>query len=114
MGNTPLLRHRILRRGSRRERDVERVRGFALHEPGLLVIYLIARREWRAVAWTTGFGLVLIAATIVDVGAGAHAAFMTHLPGLLSGEAFPAFRNPGWIRADWRSRTSPPWPRRSR
>jgi hypothetical protein len=62
--------------------------------PGLLVVYLIARREWRAVAWTTGLGLAFIAVTMADMGTGVHAAFMKHLPGLMSGEAFPAFRNP--------------------
>jgi hypothetical protein len=69
--------------------------------PGLLVLYLIARREWRAVAWTTGFGLAFIAATVADMGAGVHSAFMKHLPGLLSGEAFPAFRNPGAIAVNY-------------
>jgi alpha-1,2-mannosyltransferase len=62
--------------------------------PGLLVLYLIARREWRAVGWTAGWGLVLLAATVVDMGADVFPSFLKHLPGLMSGEAFPAFRNP--------------------
>jgi hypothetical protein len=62
--------------------------------PGLLIVYLIARRDWRAVGWTAAFGLALMAVTLWDLGAGAYAAFLHHLPGLMSGEAFPAFRNP--------------------
>jgi hypothetical protein len=63
--------------------------------PGMLGVYLIARRQWRAAAWTAAMGLVLVALTLFDVGVPPFKAFVHHLPGLLSGEAFPAFRNPG-------------------
>jgi alpha-1,2-mannosyltransferase len=63
--------------------------------PGMLGVYLLARRQWRAAAWTAAMGLVMVVLTLVDVGLPPFAAFMHHLPGLLSGEAFPAFRNPG-------------------
>jgi len=63
--------------------------------PGMLGVYLIARRQWRAAAWTAAMGIVLMAVTLVDIGVPPFAAFVHHLPGLLSGEAFPAFRNPG-------------------
>ena len=62
--------------------------------PGLLVVYLLARREWRAALWTSGFAALFVALTLADVGWAPFAAFREHLPGLLSGEAFPAFRNP--------------------
>jgi hypothetical protein len=65
--------------------------------PGLLIVYLIARRELRSVAWTAVWGLALIAATVATMGTGAYTAFMEHLPGLMSGEAFPAFRNPAAV-----------------
>jgi alpha-1,2-mannosyltransferase len=62
--------------------------------PGLLGITLIARRQWSAVLWTALAATVLIALTLLDVGWAQFEAFARHLPGLLSGEAFPAFRNP--------------------
>jgi alpha-1,2-mannosyltransferase len=62
--------------------------------PGLLVLYLVARRQWRAVGWTAAMGLVIGLATAVDIGWEPYRHFLDHLPGLLGGEAFPAFRNP--------------------
>jgi hypothetical protein len=63
--------------------------------PGMLGLYLLGRRQWRAAAWTAAMGLALVAVTLADVGLAPFVAFVHHLPGLLSGEAFPAFRNPG-------------------
>lgn len=65
--------------------------------PGLLVIYLALRRDWRALAWTSVWGLVIVAVSFADVGLPPFLAFADHLPRLLSGEAFPAFRNPNAI-----------------
>ncbi|MGH9867765.1 MAG: glycosyltransferase family 87 protein [Candidatus Polarisedimenticolia bacterium] len=62
--------------------------------PGLLVIYLLARRRWAAVGWTAAMGMVFAAVTVADIGWAPYGQFLDHLPGLLSGEAFPAFRNP--------------------
>lgn len=62
--------------------------------PGMLGLYLLGRRQWRAAAWTAAMGLALVVLTLVDVGVAPFLAFADHLPGLLSGEAFPAFRNP--------------------
>lgn len=62
--------------------------------PGLFVLYLVARRDWRAVLWTLAFAAFFVALTIVDIGWAPFVAFGQHLPGLLGGEAFPAFRNP--------------------
>ena len=78
--------------------------------PGVLLFYLLLRRDWRAVGWTAAWSVVLVAITLADVGAVPFAAFLEHLPGLLSGEAFPAFRNRGRDRQstgrcrDWCSR----------
>jgi hypothetical protein len=61
--------------------------------PGMLIVYLLARRDWRAVLWTTGFSLLWSGIALAMFGWGAYATFLDHAPGLLSGEAFPAFRN---------------------
>ena len=65
--------------------------------PGVLVLYLLLRRDWRAVGWTAAWGLALAAVTLADAGAAPFAAFLEHLPRLLSGEAFPALRNPSGV-----------------
>jgi alpha-1,2-mannosyltransferase len=62
--------------------------------PGMLVLYLLARRQWRAVAWTSAFALVAVLLSVADTGVAPFVAFLHHLPGILGGEAFPAFRNP--------------------
>jgi hypothetical protein len=63
--------------------------------PGLLVVYLLARRRWSAVGWTAAWGVAFSALTLAAFGWAPYAAFLEHLPKLLSGESFPAFRNPG-------------------
>ncbi|HET9251803.1 MAG TPA: glycosyltransferase family 87 protein [Candidatus Eisenbacteria bacterium] len=62
--------------------------------PGMLVVYLLARRQWRAVAWTCAFSLAFVVLSFLLFGAEMYRSFLDHLPRLLSGEAFPAFRNP--------------------
>lgn len=62
--------------------------------PGLLVLYLLVRRQWRAAAWTMGLGAAFSALSLAVFGWPMYTTFVEHLPGLLSGEAFPAFRNP--------------------
>jgi hypothetical protein len=62
--------------------------------PGLLVLYLLLRRDWRAVAWIALFSIAFVVISIVDFGIGPYFSFATHMPKLLSGEAFPALRNP--------------------
>jgi alpha-1,2-mannosyltransferase len=69
--------------------------------PGLLVVYLLVRREWRALAWTTAVSAALVAVSLLDTGWAPYRAFLDHLPGLLGGEAFPAFRNPGAIAKNY-------------
>jgi hypothetical protein len=65
--------------------------------PGLLVIYLLVRREWRALIWTGAFAVLFVALAIADVGWQPFVVFREHFSGLLSGEAFPAFRNPAAV-----------------
>ena len=68
--------------------------------PGVLVLYLLLRRDWRAVGWTSAWGAGLLALGLADVGLATHAAFLDHLPRLLSGESFPPLRNPRGISAN--------------
>jgi hypothetical protein len=65
--------------------------------PGLLVVYLAVRRDWRALAWTAAFGALYVVAAAIDLGPAVYRSFAHHMPGLLGGEAFPAFRNPAAI-----------------
>jgi alpha-1,2-mannosyltransferase len=66
--------------------------------PGILIVYLALRREWRAVAWTTAWSVVFLMATLADVGWTPFPYFLHHLPRLLSGEAFPMLRSvPGAV-----------------
>jgi hypothetical protein len=62
--------------------------------PGLLLVYLLVQRKWRALAWTVGLCMALIAISLIDTGWAPYKAFLDHLPRLLGGEAFPAFRRP--------------------
>ena len=71
--------------------------GFAIVSklyPALLVFYLLFRREWRPVAWTVAMGGACALLAVLDTGWTPFAAFVEHFPKLMSGEAFPAFRNP--------------------
>jgi hypothetical protein len=61
--------------------------------PGLLLVYLAIRREWRAVGWTAGWAAILTLVTVADIGWAPFPAFFDHLPRLLSGEAFPMLRS---------------------
>ena len=65
--------------------------------PGALVLYLLLRRDWRAVGWTTVAGGLFAVITLADVGWTPVAAFLDHLPKLLSGEAFPGLYRPASI-----------------
>jgi alpha-1,2-mannosyltransferase len=58
--------------------------------PGILVVYLIITRRWRALAWTAVAGLALVALTLAVYGSGPFDDFLHHeLPRLSSGAAFP-------------------------
>lgn len=62
--------------------------------PAMLGVYLLARRQWRAAGWTAAMGIVILGVSLLTGGFEPYHAFLQHLPGLLGGEAFPAFRNP--------------------
>ena len=60
--------------------------------PGLLLVYLVFRRDWRAAGWTIGWSAALTAAALALMGWAPFAHFIDHVPKLLSGEAFPMLR----------------------
>lgn len=69
--------------------------------PGLLLLYLLIRRDWRALGWTTACAAALVAISLADTGWAPYQAFLHHLPGLVGGEAFPALRNPGAVAKNY-------------
>jgi alpha-1,2-mannosyltransferase len=57
--------------------------------PGLLVVYLIVQRRWRALAWTAVAMVAMVGVSLVVLGLGPWKSFFVdHLPRLESGEAF--------------------------
>jgi len=63
--------------------------------PGLLVVYLLLARRWRAVAWTAAFGVALIVLTVLVLGPQPFADFVHHeLPAISDGRAFPQSERP--------------------
>ena len=69
--------------------------------PGVLLVYLLVRRQWRALAWTSAWSAAFLLVTLIDLGWSPFATFVDHLPGLLGGEAFPAFRQPRAIAINY-------------
>jgi|KBSSwiStaDraftv2_1062776.scaffolds.fasta_scaffold37220_3 hypothetical protein len=65
--------------------------------PGLLGVFLLARRRWRDVLVTAAFGVAFAVAAFLLFGRAPYEAFLDHLPRLMSGESFPAFRNPAAV-----------------
>jgi hypothetical protein len=65
--------------------------------PGMLLLYLLIRRDWRALGWTAAAAVLLTAVSLIDVGWTPMAAFLDHLPKILSGEAFPGLYRPAPI-----------------
>jgi hypothetical protein len=57
--------------------------------PGILFVYLLARRKWRAVGWTAGSAIFLTVVALIVVGPVPFQSFVEYeLPRLSSGEAF--------------------------
>lgn len=62
--------------------------------PGILLLWLLLRRRWTAVRWTVGTCVALTALAAIVVGLEPFQAFLTsHLPRVLSGEAFPGLES---------------------
>lgn len=58
--------------------------------PGILVLFLLTARRWRAVIYTAAFSLVLCAITVAVFGSRPfHDFIFDELPKIASGEAFP-------------------------
>ena len=68
--------------------------------PGMLLLYLAARRAWRPVLATCIGAILIVLLALWDMGLAPFAAFVHHLPRLLGGEAFAAFRNPAAVAAN--------------
>ncbi|MEZ4447906.1 MAG: glycosyltransferase family 87 protein [Nannocystaceae bacterium] len=64
--------------------------------PGIFGVVLLVQRRWRAAAWTAGFGLVLLGASILAYGLDPLESWARYaLPRLSSGEAFsPMLHHP--------------------
>jgi alpha-1,2-mannosyltransferase len=64
--------------------------------PGLLLVHLVVRRQWRAIAITLGIAALMTLLATLVLGTGPLAAFVTEqLPRVMSGEAFAfAEQNP--------------------
>ena len=57
--------------------------------PGILLVYLLARRQWREAAWTSGFAVLLSVLAFAVVGPTPFRKFVEYeMPRLSSGEAF--------------------------
>jgi hypothetical protein len=69
--------------------------------PGMLIVYMAVRREWRALAWTVGMCAALVGISFLGTGWETYRAFVHQLPRLLSGEAFAALRRPGAIATNF-------------
>jgi alpha-1,2-mannosyltransferase len=69
--------------------------------PGLLLLYLVLARRWRAVIWTSACGVALVLLTVAAYGPRVFADFAGHeLPRIMSGEAFPQTELPRAVTAN--------------
>jgi hypothetical protein len=60
--------------------------------PGILIVYLLARRQWRAAAIASGFAIAFCGAALLVLGPAPFEAFLEfQLPRISSGEAFAFF-----------------------
>jgi alpha-1,2-mannosyltransferase len=63
--------------------------------PGVLVVYLLAARRWRALAWTAAFGIALLVITAAAFGTKPFVDFARHeVPRISSGASFPQTERP--------------------
>lgn len=70
--------------------------------PGILVVHLVAARQWRAVAWVAGTGIALLLLTLGVQGTRPAYDFVTHaMPQIADGSAFPQTELPGTAPVNW-------------
>ena len=70
--------------------------------PGILVVPLVAARQWRRLAWIGAAVILLLAVTLAVVGAHPFADFVsTALPDISSAGAFPQTEIPMQARVNW-------------
>lgn len=70
--------------------------------PGILVVPLIAARQWRAVGWVAAMGVLVLALALVTQGVQPMRDFVsTSLPEISSGAAFPQTELPDTARVNW-------------
>ena len=70
--------------------------------PGILVVPLIAARQWQRLAWIAGAAVLLLTVTIGVVGTRPFSDFVfTALPDISSGTAFPQSEVPTQARLNW-------------
>ena len=66
--------------------------------PGILALYLLLRRRWRAAAWTAAFGALYVAVALLVLGTAPFAHFATYmLPRLASGQVSPWMDSPRFL-----------------
>lgn len=66
--------------------------------PGILIVYLLARRRWAAALWSAAFAGVYLALAVMVLGSRPFLAFLEYmLPRLSSGEAFGMLEKPAAI-----------------
>ncbi|MCI0443774.1 DUF2029 domain-containing protein [bacterium] len=78
--------------------------------PGMLIVYLLVRRQWRAIIYTAIAGITLALIALYAFGLQSYEAFLKHLPGILipgiifklkifgmQGMGFGASKIIGWI-----------------
>jgi hypothetical protein len=69
--------------------------------PGVLVVYLLLARRWRAVAWTAASGVALVALAVAVLGTRPFADFVQQeLPAISDGRAFPQSERPNIAAAN--------------
>jgi hypothetical protein len=60
--------------------------------PGILILLLAFQRRWRSLAWTAGFGILLLLIAVLVLGTSPFQALVSYqLPRLASGAAFESF-----------------------
>ena len=77
--------------------------------PAFLLVYLIARRRWREVAWTLGACAAFALVGLAFLGSAPFEAFLSYqLPRIQSGRGLQLLREPTswWCRA---TSASPGW-----